>query len=360
MGASNKRLMRSVCPMVTSYERVMDAIQLKESDSVPVVPQVTYTTARITGVKFVEAMKDPNVMARALLAGYREILYDGIYVGWESSFNLVAETMGCTLRIPEDDLPSISAPVVKTRSDIDKVKLPDPEKDGRLPIQLKALDIVKKNVGNKVPIFKYIPGPLTLATLLRGTYDALLELRTDKPFIHNLIKLATEASKLFGIAAVNHGADIVVVADPTASSSVISPEMFREFSLPYTKEILSAVKKAGAVPSLHICGKTEPILSDMVKTGAEVLEVDYLVDLAKAKSTVGKQVCLEGNIDPAGILLKEKPSRVMRSAKDCIKKAAADGGFILSSGCEVPLDAPIENLKAMVKAARTYGSYKKT
>jgi uroporphyrinogen decarboxylase len=357
MEVSNKRFMRSVCPMVTSYERVMDAIKLKEPDIVPVVPQVTYTTARITGVKFVEAMKDPEIMARALLVGYREILYDGIYVGWESSFDLMAETMGCTLRMPEDDLPSVSEHVVKNKSDIDKVSLPDPERDGRLPIHLKAIDLVKNSVGNKVPIFRYIPGPFTLATLLRGTYDALLELRTDKAFIHKLIRLATDASKLFGIAAVNHGADIVVVADPTASSSVISPQMFREFSLPYTKEVLSVVKKAGAVPSLHICGKTEPILGDMVKTGAEVLEVDHLVDLAKAKSAVGKHVCLEGNIEPAGILLKGKPSRVLRSAKDCIKKAAADGGFILSSGCEVPLDTPIENLKAMVKAARTYGMY---
>jgi uroporphyrinogen decarboxylase len=324
------------------------------------VPQITYTTARIIKARVIDAVKDPEVMARALLAGYREIQYDGIYVGWESSFNLVAETMGCTLKMPVDDLPSVSESVVKTKDDIDKVKIPDPERDGRLPVHLKAIEIVKKNVDGRVPIFRYIPGPLTLATLLRGTYVALLELRTDKAFIHKLLKLSTEASKLFGVATVNYGADVVVVADPTASSSVISPDMFKEFSLPYIKEILSAVKKAGAVPSLHICGKTEPILSEMAISGARVLEVDFPVDLARAKSIVGRQVCLEGNIDPSGILLNGDVSKVMWSSKECIEKAAVGGGFILSSGCEVPLDAPIENLKAMVKAARTYGLYKKS
>lgn len=341
----------------TSFDRVIKAVDLKEADRVPVVPQITYTTARIIGIKFIDGMRNPERMADALIAGYREIGYDGIYVGWESSFNLVAESMGCKMRIGEDEIPSVAESIVKDPSDIDKVKIPDPEKDGRLPLHLRAISLVKDEVEDRVPIFRYIPGPLTLASLIRGPTLLLMELIKNPTLVHELLDLTTEASKRFGLAAVDHGANIIVIADPTASSSVVSPKMFEEFSFPYVKEILAAIKRVGAIPSLHICGKTEPILKKMSDTGAKILELDHLVDLAKAKKMVGDRVCILGNLEPSGSLLMGNPEDVENDARECIKKAAAGGGFILSSGCEIPLDAPIKNIKAMVRAAEKYGVY---
>ncbi|MFQ6076239.1 MAG: uroporphyrinogen decarboxylase family protein [Candidatus Bathyarchaeia archaeon] len=343
--------------MMTPYERVMRAVELGEPDRVPVVPQITYTTARITGIKASEATRSAEKMAEALLAGYRRVGYDGIYVGWESSFNLVAEAMGCKLRIPEDGIPSVSESLVKEPGDIEKVRVPDPERDGRLPIYLEAIDLVAEDVGGRVPIFSYIPGPLTLAGVLRDTGKILMELITDPQLVKGLLKLTTEASRRFGLAKVEHGADIIVVADPTASSTVISPGMFEQFPFPHVRRILSSIERAGAIPSLHICGKTTPILEGMAASGAKVLELDYMVDLAVAKETVGDRVCLLGNLNPTGSLLGGTPSDVEAEAKEAIKKAASGGGFILSSGCEVPLDAPIENVRAMVRAAHKYGLY---
>jgi len=95
----------------------------------------------------------------------------------------------------------------------------------------------------------------------------------------------------------------------------------------------------------------------MVDAGARIIELDYQVDLAFAKNKVGKKVCIEGNIDPVSVLLNGKPNDVKREARECIKKAAKGGGFMLSSGCEVPLNVPFENVKAMVSAAKKYGQY---
>jgi uroporphyrinogen decarboxylase len=80
--------------------------------------------------------------------------------------------------------------------------------------------------------------------------------------------------------------------------------------------------------------------------------------LGDAKERVGRRVCLMGNVDTT-LLLTGNPSRVEAEAKRCIGDAAIDGGFILSSGCEVPLGAPLENVEAMVVAARKYGTYKR-
>lgn len=342
---------------LTSFQRVMTAIELREPDYVPVVPQITYTTARITGIRFQEAMYSAERMAEALIAGYKTIGYDGIYVGWESSFNLVAEAMGCKLRIPPDGIPTVVERAVNDPSNIDKIKVVDPERDGRLPIHLKAIELVRREVGRDTPIFRYVPGPFTLAGMLRDQGKFLIDLIRNPDFIRDILKPSTESSKRFGVAVVEHGADVVVVADPLASTSVISPKMFDQFAFLHIKEVLRAVSEAGGIPSLHICGKTSPILKRMVDTGARVVELDYEVDLEYAKGEIGKSVCIEGNVNPNRVLLTGKPEDVEMKAKECITKASQGGGFILSSGCEVPLDAPLENIKAMVLAAKKYGRY---
>ena len=129
--------------------------------------------------------------------------------------------------------------------------------------------------------------------------------------------------------------------------------MFERFAFPYIREVVSKVREADRVPSLHICGRTSPILRKMAETGARIVELDYAVDLGAAKEEIGEDVCIEGNIDPVSVLLHGRPEDVDKEARGCISKAGQDGGFILSSGCEVPLDTPQENIRAMVLASRS-------
>ena len=340
-----------------SYERVLAAINLEEPDRVPVVPQITYTTARVLGIKFSEAVRNAKTLAKALTAGYTFFGYDGVYIGWESSFNLVAEAMGCKLKEYDDGPPSVSEPLIKNEPDLSGMNVPDPQTDGRLPIHLDALKMVNERVGREATILSYTPGPLTLAGILRGTEKLLIELITNGRFVHEILKVATSACTQFALAKLDAGAEIIVVGDPTSSSSVISPKMFEEFSYPYLSAILSSIRKHGGTPSLHICGNTIPILKRMSETGAEILELDSIVDFATAKRTIGQTICLQGNVDTTRTLMMSTPRDVIAEARKCIDVASGGGGFILSSGCEIPLDAPHENVKSMVEAARRYGSY---
>ena len=335
----------------------MAAVSLKKADRVPVVPQITYATASLTGIHFSDALRSPEKMADAIIAGYREAGYDGVYVGWESSFNLLAEAMGCELKISPDIVASVKKPAITTEKDVEKVPIPDPERDGRLPVHLKALDLVKEELPPEVPIFRYIPGALTLSNQLRGTENFLRDLLRNPDLIEKVLELSEEASLRFGEATAEHGADVLVLADPMASSTVISPEMFEKYAYPSLKRTIEAFKKLGVIASLHICGNTLPILERMVDTGAQILELDHLVDLEAAKRRVGRRVCIMGNVNPTGVLLSGSPQSVEEESRRCIEKAAEDGGFILSSGCEVPLRAPFENVKAMVQASIKYGRY---
>jgi uroporphyrinogen decarboxylase len=338
---------------------VRSAVRLVEGDRVPVVPEITYACAKLLNIKFSEGSRSPEKMAKALITGQRELGYDGIYAGWESSFNMMAEAMGCRMRTPEDGVSSVEDYIVKQTADIDKVTVPDPWKDGKLPTNLQAIRIIRETVGDGIPVLSYAPGPLTLSGILRKTSTLMMDLLRNPEFVHDLNKITAKASKAFALAKIKSGADIIVVADPSASTTMISPKMFEQFAFPYIKDVLSAVSKTKAIPSIHICGQTTPILEKMVETGARIIEVDHQVNLKEAKQKLGSRTCIQGNVNPTGALLRGNPKEVMAEARRCLEDAAAGGGYILSTGCEVPYETRIENVKALVDAAKKHGSYAK-
>jgi uroporphyrinogen decarboxylase len=87
------------------------------------------------------------------------------------------------------------------------------------------------------------------------------------------------------------------------------------------------------------------------------LELDHLVELTEAKTRVGNDVILMGNLNPTELLLTGTPESVEAEARECIRAVGQDGRFILSSGCEVPPLTPLANIRAMVTAAKKHGQY---
>ncbi len=91
----------------------------------------------------------------------------------------------------------------------------------------------------------------------------------------------------------------------------------------------------------------------MCDTKADALSIDSAVDLKEAKEIVRKRTTLIGNVDTTLILTASKEN-VQKAAEDCLKKAAQEGGFILSTGCDLPLETPEQNLQELVNAAMRY------
>lgn len=96
----------------------------------------------------------------------------------------------------------------------------------------------------------------------------------------------------------------------------------------------------------------------MLDTGIDTLSIDNVEDLEEAKNIAGKRVCISGNVDPVYIMNKGTREEVINATKECIKKGYnSPNGFVLSTGCQIPLNSPIENIDAMMDTARTYGAY---
>jgi uroporphyrinogen decarboxylase len=128
----------------------------------------------------------------------------------------------------------------------------------------------------------------------------------------------------------------------------VGREHYREFILPYERELVGAIRRTGVVSKLHICGNITHLLADIAEVGADMVDIDWMVDMKEVRRVFGPDVCLCGNFDPVQILLRSDPETVRQSCIRCIQDAGAP--FVLAPGCEVPPDTPAENFAAFCEA----------
>jgi uroporphyrinogen decarboxylase len=296
--------------------------------------------ARLEGFSISEAVTQPDTLARVLYSAYRFYGYDLIMVF--SDTMVEAEAMGAQVLIPEDDDPFLLEP-----PRVSRLEPADPEQDGRMPVILDATRRLKALLEDETPVLTSLKGPFSLASFLRGMEKFLEDLLTEPERAHEFLRLAVETQVTYAEAIVKAGG-IPFIGDPVASGSLVSPEMFRDFALPYLARLVRAIHESGARAGLHICGETKRLLKDMAATGADFLSIDEM-DLALARREVGDGTVLMGNVS-TGLIREGTPDQVASAARACLERGGPR--LILSSSCDVPTDAPKENVLAVVAAAR--------
>jgi uroporphyrinogen-III decarboxylase len=103
---------------------------------------------------------------------------------------------------------------------------------------------------------------------------------------------------------------------------------------------------------IHICGRTEPILDDMLRTGADGLDLDYQTDARVAHQKMKDRTVFIGNLDPSEVIARGTPQAVEEQSRDLLEVFADTPRFILNAGCAIPASTPPENIRAMIRAAR--------
>jgi len=329
-------------------ERVGAFLTGKTIDRVPCVPLILNHAARVLGVPVKTFATDGTVMGRANVAAFRRYRQDLITIFTDTA--IVAEAMGTVLHYPDDDAARVKTPVMAEAGDLAKVRPVDP-KHSRLNVYLEAIRHCVREVGDEVFVSCCFPPPFTTAALVRGTAMFARDLIRNPDLAHALLEKSRVASEAIAEAVAEAGG-IPVLVDPVASGSVISRKAYAEFALPYTKSVLARIAALGHVPMLHVCGRSSTIIDLMADTGAAALSIDQ-IELAEAKEKVGGRVCLMGNVRPTETLLVGSPEDVRAEAERCLAEGGdSPHGFILASGCEVPLETPPENIDALMDVAR--------
>ena len=334
---------------MNSIERIRAAVNFQPPDRVPVIAQVFGHAATLAGVALGDYVRSGKLLAHCQIQALKHYGYDAVFALMDASVE--TEAAGSVLTYREDQYPIVRTYALSNGADLEGLSVPDPHRAGRMPELLDAVKILRREVGDDVLVVGCVLGPMTLATQLLGI-EAALYLAVDEPErFSRLLDFATEIVIRFGISQIEAGAHLPIVFNPSASPAVIPYKFFREIELPRLRKVFAAFKDAGAAANwLHIAGPTGSILSLYSQAGVDIANIDYEVDPLDAQRAL-PQICVDGNIKPLDFV-DATPDVIADESSRLMNLFADRGGFIMSSGCEIPPESKPENIAAMVAAVR--------
>lgn len=332
---------------MNGLERILAAVRFQPTDRVPFVPQLFGHAATTSGVNLGAYLRNGRLLAEGQLREMERYGCDAVFAFMD--FGVETEALGSRLKYRDHQYPDVTDYVLAPVGDPASLKLPDPARDGRMPELLLATELMRKALGNNAFVAGAVAGPMTLATQLYGTETALYLAADDPRRYEAALDFAAEVALRFGAAQVAAGAHGIVIFDPAASPAVVPAVFFRELLQPRLTRLVSNLRTAGALVTwLNIAGPTADILPCYAEIGANIATFDYYLEPADARRLL-PSICLAGNLksldflDPAPVALAARARTLMSNF--------AEGGYILSSGCEIPPEVGPVNLAALAKAA---------
>ena len=336
---------------MNSLERLIASGEGERLDCVPVAPGIGHYAAIKARQPMTKVAWDPELMANVVIRSVERHGHDSC--GPIGDYGHGTESMGSTVVIRDWEQTYVGAYAVESESDVAELKLPDPLKDGRMPVIIECEQILMEKLGDRVGVNGSMSGPLSFAANLRGPQEILYDMLERPKMVHDLVAIALEADKAFGEAQIVHGGvKTINIYEPVAIMA--SNPMVEEFSFAYLKQLIRHIHGLGALVLLHICNDTTRLLNRMVEIGADILSLDERVDMVRAKEIVAGRASISGNIASAH-LAHSSPDEIYQESCRLIEQVAPGGRFTLGSSCEVPYETPEANIDAIVRAAREFG-----
>ncbi len=329
---------------------MLDALAGRETVRFPCAPLAVHFTAAFAGLTIREYTLDPEVMADCIARCYEAFQPDAVWLSADTW--VTAEAMGARVEFTDDNQPpaGVGGPTVQSLADIEAIPTPDPWTQGRQPLLLEALRLLRAKLGPEVFIVAcFDQAPFSLACALMGMEGAMRSLRRDPALLQAVLARCEEHACAYALALAKHSADLLSTGDSPAG--LIGPRFYREVALPAEQRLFAGIRQQCDLPlSLHICGDTRHVLADMATAGADVLEIDHTVSLKYGCETVPEAIALWGNLDPVGLLMNGTAADVEAAARDAFAAIRGHGRrrFVLSSGCTLAPGTPAANLRAMM------------
>lgn len=337
---------------MNGYQRIKAALGGERPDRTPVMLHNFMMAAREAGLTMREFRENPGELARAFIESVEKYEYDGILLDVDTA--TLAGAVGVPVDFPEDLPARHHGGNLTSLEEVDDLRPADIRDSWQVQVWLEAARLLKAHFGDEV----FVRGncdqaPFSLACSMRSVEGWLLDL-TDEGNLERIEKLldycADVTTQFIRLMAAT-GVHMVSNGDSNAGPEMISPRMYRAFALRWEKRVVECAHAAGLPYVLHICGKTDLILEDMLATGADGFELDYKTGVRRARDTFGDRAAFLGNIDPSGVLALGTPQLVAEKTRELLDVFANSPRFILNAGCAIPANTPPENLRAMIRAA---------
>ncbi len=293
-------------------------------------------------VDFLTLCKTPELAAKVSLQPVDILGVDAAILF--SDILIPVEAMGMGLHFSESKGPVFSEPI-RSRAQFEKLIVPVPEDE--LSFVGETIKILRREL--KVPLIGFSGAPFTLATYMIEGGGSKNFLYTKKMMYQNgalykhLMEKITDTVTAYLRAQIRAGAQCVQIFDTWAG--VLGPEDFKAYALPYVKTVIAALQGEG-VPIIYFVNGCAGLLKEIKTSGAQVIGVDWKIDMAEAVRKVGKDYSVQGNLDPCALFMGQKG--LAKKIQSVLKKGAKAKGHIFNLGHGVLPETPVENVKFLV------------
>jgi uroporphyrinogen decarboxylase len=351
---------------MTNKERVEALLRREKPDRIPVYPFAMGFPVVYTQTDIADAYNKPEVAYAAQKKAAKDFewvffpqLAYASFGGWE---------FGGEIKWPGGDFaqaPTITKHVIDKPEQVADLQMPDIPNAGIIPIQKSFHDLASQDNDPNAPwpIVIHMEGTFTTAANIVGTVNFSKWILKKPDVVHQIMRLTTDFQKKlaeywFGL----YGTEKVISwgGDPGSSNQLISPKTFKEFSMPYVKEVHEKMIELGSKHIFkHICGEQNKNLEFWAQVpmgDPGFVSFGHEVDVERAAEYFPRDVVV-GNLEPA-IIATATPDDVYAATKAILEKGKkCSGGFMFAPGCELPPMSPLENIRAMTRAVQDHGWY---
>lgn len=326
---------------MNSYERYMAVIEHAPCDILPRLPILMALAANHIGATYGEFAADYRVLVKANEHCVRDFGFDQL----SAISDPYRETTGFggEVEFLSHGVPRLITSPLGDSKDFGRLKRPDPQSAPRLKDRLAAVEHLAAQYKGEYSILGWVEGPAAEAADLRGVMNFLYDTMDDPQFCQELMERCTDVGLDFALAQLEAGADTIGIGDAIVSQ--ISPQVYAELVFPHQQRLVQGIQAAGGLVRLHICGNISRHLTVIKGLGVNILDLDWPVDMAYARSVLGHEVILVANPDPVEDIQGGNPERIKEKMRQLYDLAG--NPFMLGAGCEIPLGTPAENLKAL-------------
>jgi uroporphyrinogen decarboxylase len=271
-----------------------------------------------------------------------------------SDILVIPQAMGMHLIMNEGAGPVLPSPV-RSEADVNALKIIEPDVD--LKYVLDAVALTKKELDGRVPLIGFSGSPWTLmAYMVEGSGSKNFSwvkrmIYQDPDLAHRLLDRIADAVAVYLSAKIEAGVDAIQIFDTWGG--ILSREDFETFSLRYIEKVISNVKR-GDEPVIVFPKGVHTLFGALADCGADVIGLDWVVNIGQVRAEVGDRVALQGNLDPT--VLYADPEKIRQEAGKILKAYGHGSGHIFNLGHGILPDVQPENLKALVDFVKTESS----
>jgi [methyl-Co(III) methanol-specific corrinoid protein]:coenzyme M methyltransferase len=313
---------------------------------------VTEEGLKAEGLHFHETHRDAAKMARASASSYRVSGFGSAVVPLD--MYVEAEALGAVVDFREEiewaEHPRVTEFLYKSVEEFTAESqraqsFSNIERRGRIPLVCEAIELLKEDVGEEIAIGAFVPGPWTLLSLLVETMELYTSMRRKADVIHAALEITTGVLAAVGNAYHEAGADFLTIHEMGGSPGVLGPRRFESVILPHLQALISSLPEPVV---LSACGQTNGAMKLLAASGADALSVDQTNDLVTSRQEL-PDVLLFGNLDPVGLISQGKPDEIAEAVASVVRS----GADAVWPGCDLYLQTPIENLRALVHSSKS-------